>query len=218
LVAVFQPHLYSRTRLLAREFGRALARADAAVVLDVYAARERAAEHPGVSGLAIAEAAAEQAGGRAVYWLPSFADAAPVLEGLLGEGDVCVVMGAGDVDALARALVDTEAGVSSSLAPANVPGRGSRTEVEKRGRWIARSPAGSEAAASTLRERARRRAPSALDPGEARPTHAPRAAARPGRSTSQSSTCCARLARCSAVSRSPGPSWAPTGACASRCW
>jgi len=112
LVAVFQPHLYSRTRLLAREFGRALARADAAVVLDVYAARERAAEHPGVSGLAIAEAAAEQAGGRAVYWLPSFADAAPVLEGLLGEGDVCVVMGAGDVDALARALVDTEAGVS----------------------------------------------------------------------------------------------------------
>ena len=56
LIAVFQPHLYSRTRLLAREFGRALAAADVIVVLDVYAAREVAGEHPGVSGLAIAEA------------------------------------------------------------------------------------------------------------------------------------------------------------------
>ncbi|HEX3452947.1 MAG TPA: UDP-N-acetylmuramate--L-alanine ligase, partial [Solirubrobacteraceae bacterium] len=65
LIAVFQPHLYSRTRLLAREFGRALALADVAVVLDVYAARELAAEHPGVSGLAIAEAAVDAAAGRA---------------------------------------------------------------------------------------------------------------------------------------------------------
>jgi UDP-N-acetylmuramate--alanine ligase len=40
-----------------------------------------------------------------VYWLPSFADAAPALQGLLAEGDVCVIMGAGDVDALARMLV-----------------------------------------------------------------------------------------------------------------
>ena len=51
LVAVFQPHLYSRTALLAREFGRALAEADVAVVLDVYPARERAEDFPGVSGL-----------------------------------------------------------------------------------------------------------------------------------------------------------------------
>ena len=51
LVAVFQPHLYSRTALLAREFGAALALADVVVVLDVYPARERAEDHPGVSGL-----------------------------------------------------------------------------------------------------------------------------------------------------------------------
>jgi UDP-N-acetylmuramate--alanine ligase len=104
LVAVFQPHLYSRTELLAGEFGRALALADAAVVLDVYPARERAEDHPGVSGLLIAQAAADAAAGAPVYWLPTFADAAPVLAGLLGEGDLCLVMGAGDVDALGRDL------------------------------------------------------------------------------------------------------------------
>jgi UDP-N-acetylmuramate--alanine ligase len=106
LVAVFQPHLYSRTELLAADFGRALARADVMVVLDVYPARERAEEHPGVSGLRIAEAAADAARGRPVYWLPGFADAEPVLEGLLQAGDVCLVMGAGNVDVLARGLVD----------------------------------------------------------------------------------------------------------------
>jgi UDP-N-acetylmuramate--alanine ligase len=105
LVAVFQPHLYSRTARLADEFGRALALADVVVVLDVYPARERAEDHPGVSGLRIAEAAADAAGGRPVYWLPRIADAAPVLRELLGEGDLCVVMGAGDVDALGRGLV-----------------------------------------------------------------------------------------------------------------
>jgi UDP-N-acetylmuramate--alanine ligase len=105
LVAVFQPHLYSRTALLAGEFGRALALADVVAVLDVYPARELAAAHPGVSGLLIAQAAADAAAGRPVLWLPSFADAAPVLRDLLDDGDLCVVMGAGDVDALGRQLV-----------------------------------------------------------------------------------------------------------------
>ena len=105
LVAVFQPHLYSRTALLARDFGVALAQADVIAVLDVYPARERAQDHPGVSGLQIAEAAADTAGGRPVYWLPTFADAEPVLEQLLEDGDLCVVMGAGDVEALAWRLV-----------------------------------------------------------------------------------------------------------------
>jgi UDP-N-acetylmuramate--alanine ligase len=107
VVAVFQPHLYSRTQLLAREFGRALAGADVIAVLDVYPARERAEEHPGVSGLTIAEATADSAGGRPVYWLPTFADAEPVLRDLLREGDIVLVMGAGDVDQLGRTLVGT---------------------------------------------------------------------------------------------------------------
>jgi UDP-N-acetylmuramate--alanine ligase len=105
LVAVFQPHLYSRTALLAREFGQALALADIVVVLDVYPARERALDHPGVSGLMVVEATADAAKGKPVYWLPSIAEAQPVLEGLLSEGEVCVVMGAGDVDTLGHGLV-----------------------------------------------------------------------------------------------------------------
>jgi UDP-N-acetylmuramate--alanine ligase len=105
LVAVFQPHLYSRTKLLAREFGLALSHADVVVVLDVYPARERIEDHLGVSGLLVAEAAADAAGGAGVYWLPSFAEAEPVLRELLADGDLCVVMGAGDVEELARELV-----------------------------------------------------------------------------------------------------------------
>ena len=104
LVAVFQPHLYSRTALLARDFGHALALADVAVVLEVYPARERAEDHPGVSGLLVARASADAAAGGQVYWLPSFAGAEVVLRDLLQAGDVCVIMGAGDVDALGHAL------------------------------------------------------------------------------------------------------------------
>jgi UDP-N-acetylmuramate--alanine ligase len=104
LVAVFQPHLYSRTRQLARELGDALALADVVVVTDVYPARERAQDHPGVSGLLVAQAAADGAAGRPVYWLPTLTDAEHVLRGLLREGDLCVIMGAGDIDTLGHAL------------------------------------------------------------------------------------------------------------------
>ena len=105
LVAVFQPHLYSRTRALWREFGTALAAADLAVVLDVYAARERAEDFPGVDGRLVAAAAAEAARGRPVAWLPGFEDARRYLASTLREGDLCLVMGAGNVDALGRSLI-----------------------------------------------------------------------------------------------------------------
>jgi UDP-N-acetylmuramate--alanine ligase len=105
LVAVFQPHLYSRTRALAREFGVALAGADSIVVLPIYPAREDAADFPGVDGYVIAAAAADAAGGRRVAWMPGFEPARMLLDAELGGGDICLVMGAGDVDALARSLV-----------------------------------------------------------------------------------------------------------------
>jgi UDP-N-acetylmuramate--alanine ligase len=105
VVAVFQPHLYSRTERLAGEFGAALARADVAAVLDVYPARERAEDFPGVSGLRVAEAAADAADGRPVLWLRDFDTAERALGPRLREGDVCLVLGAGDVDALGRRLV-----------------------------------------------------------------------------------------------------------------
>jgi UDP-N-acetylmuramate--alanine ligase len=113
VIAVFQPHLYSRTQQLAREFGAALAAADVVCVLDVYPAREAAADFPGVSGLQIAEAAADAALGRRVLWLPGFDDARPVLEGMLREGDLCLVLGAGNVVELGRALVAPSAGGAS---------------------------------------------------------------------------------------------------------
>ena len=75
------------------------------MVLRVLARGVDIEHHPDVSGLAIAEATVDAAAGRPVYWLPTFADAEPVLRGLLAGGDLCVVMGAGDVDALARRLV-----------------------------------------------------------------------------------------------------------------
>ncbi len=105
LVAVFQPHLFSRTAMLAREFGAALAHADLIVLLDVYPARERAEDYPGVSGLTLARSVTEQGDGRQVLWLPNFEVAERVLDDMLEAGDLCVVMGAGDVDSLAQRLV-----------------------------------------------------------------------------------------------------------------
>jgi UDP-N-acetylmuramate--alanine ligase len=104
LVAAFQPHLFSRTRAFAPEFGRALAAADEVVVVPVYPAREAASDYPGVDGHLIAAATADVAGGRTVAWLPGFAVARDYLNGRLREGDLCLVMGAGNVDSLAREL------------------------------------------------------------------------------------------------------------------
>ena len=106
VVACFQPHLYSRTQELAREFGLALSLADLVVVLDVYPARELAEDYPGVSGFTVARAAADATGGRPVWWLPTIAGAAERLKTELGEGDVVLTLGAGDVDTLASALID----------------------------------------------------------------------------------------------------------------
>ncbi len=108
VVAVFQPHLYSRTRALGLEFGRALARADLSVVLDVYPARERAEDYPGVDGRLVAAAAADAARGAPVAWMPGFDEAEAYLRSALRAGDLCVVMGAGNVDRLGRALVTEE--------------------------------------------------------------------------------------------------------------
>jgi UDP-N-acetylmuramate--alanine ligase len=105
VVACFQPHLYSRTAMLARPFGAALALADVVCVLDVYPARERAEDFPGVSGWLVAAAAASAARGRPVYWTPAMDDAARLLRGLLREGDLLLTLGAGDVDGLAARLV-----------------------------------------------------------------------------------------------------------------
>ena len=89
---------------MAREFGRALALADLVVVLDIYPARERAEDFPGVSGWLVAAATADAAGGRRVYWLPKLDDAERFLRGELREGDLLITLGAGNVDELAKRL------------------------------------------------------------------------------------------------------------------
>jgi UDP-N-acetylmuramate--alanine ligase len=107
LIAVFQPHLYSRTKALATEFGAALTLADEAIVLDVYPAREEpVGELAGVSGLRVAEAAADRSGGRPVWWLPRAERAHAALADRLGPGDVLVTLGAGDVFKLGEELVE----------------------------------------------------------------------------------------------------------------
>jgi len=107
LIAVFQPHLYSRTKALAAGFGRALAAADEIAVLDVYPAREEpVGPLAGVSGLDVARAAADRAHGKPVWWLVDADKAARALAPRLREGDLLVTIGAGDIFRLAEALVE----------------------------------------------------------------------------------------------------------------
>ena len=109
VIAAFQPHLYSRTKALAPELGAALADADEVAVLDVYPAREEPiGPFAGVSGLMVAEEAADHAGGGRVWWLPSAEQAAQALGASLREGDLLITIGAGDINKLAEALVDEE--------------------------------------------------------------------------------------------------------------
>jgi UDP-N-acetylmuramate--alanine ligase len=103
IVAVFQPHLYSRTRAEARGFGAALAQADLPVVTGIYPARERAEDHPGVTGLLVAEAAADH--GAPVVWLPTLDEAHAFVARSLRPGDLVLTLGAGDVDELGRRLL-----------------------------------------------------------------------------------------------------------------
>jgi UDP-N-acetylmuramate--alanine ligase len=102
VVAVFQPHLYSRTRDFARGFGSALAQADEVWVTDVYAAREAPIE--GVNGDMVV-GAVRAAGGPQVRYHPALDGLAEAVAGALGAGDVCLLMGAGDIDAAARSLL-----------------------------------------------------------------------------------------------------------------
>jgi UDP-N-acetylmuramate--alanine ligase len=100
VIAVFQPHLYSRTRIFAAEFGAALGLADVPIVLDIYAARED--PEPGVTGKLIADAVP----GDAARYVPLFADAAAATARLAQPGDLVLTMGAGDITKLGPMILD----------------------------------------------------------------------------------------------------------------
>jgi len=101
LVAVFQPHLYSRTALHAAAMGKALARADVVVVTGIYAAREAPVE--GVTGRLVADAA--RGSDAEVHWAPDRKDLVAEVASVVKAGDVVLTLGAGDVTAVGRELL-----------------------------------------------------------------------------------------------------------------
>ena len=92
LITVFQPHLYSRTRLFSKEFADVLAASDEVVLLDIYAARED--PEPGVTGELIYNHFADKS---RIHYVPKWEDAPAVAAKLATEGDFIITMGCGDV-------------------------------------------------------------------------------------------------------------------------
>jgi UDP-N-acetylmuramate--alanine ligase len=103
LLVLFQPHLYSRTRHLARELAAALAAADAACVTDVYPAREDPVE--GVSGKLVVDALTELRPGMPIGWAPTIENGVSFVRERARAGDTILAVGAGDVDRAASLLV-----------------------------------------------------------------------------------------------------------------
>ncbi len=101
LVAVFQPHLYSRTQLHGDAMGAALAGADLVVVTEVYAAREKAV--PGVSGRSVADAA--RAAGSVAHFEADRQALGHSVASHLRSGDVVLTLGAGDITRVGPELV-----------------------------------------------------------------------------------------------------------------
>lgn len=96
VIALFQPHLYTRTRHLSYELACALSEADELIVLEIYAARE--SPIPGVSGKLLVELVGELSPGKSVVWAPTVEDAAAAAAALAGPDDLVLTLGAGDVD------------------------------------------------------------------------------------------------------------------------
>ncbi|MCE5195828.1 MAG: UDP-N-acetylmuramate--L-alanine ligase [Negativicutes bacterium] len=97
LVVVFQPHLYSRTRNLRNEFGKAFFDADLVILTDIFASREKRPE-PGVDGQMLVEAVREWDPQRQVIYIADKKQLPQRLAPLLRPGDMVIFMGAGDIN------------------------------------------------------------------------------------------------------------------------
>jgi UDP-N-acetylmuramate--alanine ligase len=104
LLALFQPHLYSRTLHLAHGFASALAGADAVCVTEIYPAREEAL--PGVTGRLIVDELARARPGMRIGWAPALEDAAGLVADWARPGDTVLTLGAGDVDRAAPLILE----------------------------------------------------------------------------------------------------------------
>ncbi|MGH8997456.1 MAG: glutamate ligase domain-containing protein, partial [Acidimicrobiales bacterium] len=103
VVAVFQPHRYSRTAALSSEFGRAFADADVVVVTDVYGAGE--APIPGVSGRLVADAVRRAQPDKPIVYVAGRTELGDRVAELLRAGDLCCTLGAGDLTSLPDELL-----------------------------------------------------------------------------------------------------------------
>jgi len=114
LIVAFQPHLFSRTRAFAEEFGAALGAADDVVVMAVFAAREDPV--PGVSGAMVAAHIPLPAD--RVHFQPSWLEVAPLLAALARPGDLVLTLGAGDIAMIGREVLSSLADQRDRLATA----------------------------------------------------------------------------------------------------
>lgn len=101
IITVFQPHLYSRTRLMAKEFAEALSASDEVVVLDIYAARED--PEPGVTGALVSDAFKNK---NQVHYVPEWSDVPEVAASLAKKGDFIMTMGCGDIYRMVPELLE----------------------------------------------------------------------------------------------------------------
>jgi UDP-N-acetylmuramate--alanine ligase len=101
VLVLFQPHLYSRTRHLAHELGRALSAADAVCVTDIYPAREQPVA--GVTGKLVVDALRP---GLRAGWVPGVAEGAAVVASWARPGDLVLTVGAGDVERAGRLILE----------------------------------------------------------------------------------------------------------------
>ena len=102
IIAVFQPHLYSRTRDFHEEFGQVLLESDVLVVTDIYPAREK--PMPGITGDLVCESA-KRLGHKDAFYVPQIEDAAPFLRKIVRKDDMVITLGAGDVHRVGEELL-----------------------------------------------------------------------------------------------------------------
>ena len=118
LVAVFQPHRYSRTAALSRQLGESLSSADLVVVTDVYGAGELPV--PGITGKLVVDALLEAAPSKRAVYLPRRSDVAPFLAREVRSGDLVLTLGAGDITMVGEETLARLEGARTASAPASL--------------------------------------------------------------------------------------------------
>ena len=124
-MTVFQPHRYSRTEALWRDFADAFEGADLLVLTDIYPAGE--APRPGVTGKLVVDAVLDAHGRQAVAYMPSLDDVVDYLGRRLRPGDLCLTLGAGDLTTLPDEVLDPPPGPGTLVGDRPGAGRSKRS-------------------------------------------------------------------------------------------